>query len=270
MENTITTHRLDSKKELHERLKGSASNYPAATQLLQALMELPANITLAEEILQQHVLNENEISTIGFVYSYFCFNTHYDFYDDDLTPEESYCFYLNPDRTPDPSVPGADMPEIFRLLLRYGLNPNAVFEGETVLSNVVYCRNGYAAADTVQVLLDHGADPLLLTEDLESDFDHLDIDIYFDSLEQKSRPSYDSMIHCWLVMIAHLHNRYKDREIITVYNNRPGPCDLPPFRVEDFREHRNYGYCLTRVHSEEKNWSLHIFDRRTGWEVARL
>ena len=270
MDHTITTHRLNAEKELHERLKGSASDHPVATQLLQALMELPADLTQAEEILQRNVLNEDVISTIGFVYSYFCFYTHHDFFEDDLTPDESYYYFLNPNRTPDPSIPGADMPEIFRLLLRYGMNPNAVFEGETVLSNVLYCRNGYAAADTVQILLDHGADPLLLTEDLESEFDHLDVDIYYDSIELKNRPTYDSMIHCWLVMIAHLHNLYKGREIITVYNDRPGECDLPPFQVEDFREHRNYGYCLTRVHSKEKNWSLHIFDRRTGWEVARL
>ena len=187
-----------------------------------------------------------------------------------MTAEERYDFLLDPDPSPKPDQPGADMADVFRLLLRYGLDPNAVSEGETLLDSILYCCNGYASADTVQVLLDYGADPLLKPEHEESVFASLDFDVVFDSFEQYNRRCYDAMIHCWFVLIAHMKNRYEGEDIVTVYRHPRTDNELPPFQIEHLKDHRNYGWCLTNVPGRGSDWSLHIFDRRTGWEVARL
>lgn len=51
----------------------------------------------------------------------------------------------------------SNMPQVFDLLLEYGLDPNAVCEGETVLSSVSSVYNEYIAADTLALRMEHGA-----------------------------------------------------------------------------------------------------------------
>lgn len=54
------------------------------------------------------------------------------------------------------------MPQVFDLLLKYGLDPNAVCEGETVLSSVSSVYNEYIAADTMALLMEYGGNPNLV------------------------------------------------------------------------------------------------------------
>ena len=56
----------------------------------------------------------------------------------------------------------SNMPQVFDLLLKYGLDPNAVCEGETVLSCVSSVYNEYIAADTMVLLMEHGGNPNLV------------------------------------------------------------------------------------------------------------
>ncbi len=56
----------------------------------------------------------------------------------------------------------SNMPQVFDLLLKYGLDPNAVCEGETVLSSVSSVYNEYIAADTMALLMEHGGNPNLV------------------------------------------------------------------------------------------------------------
>ena len=266
----LSKHRLWAENALTKKLKDSVTDKQAALELLRALMPLPADLQTAETVLQSGALDRTEIAIIAFAYVDYCFNFYHGLYLEDLSKEERFKLLHNPDPSLDTRFPGADMPEVFLLLLRYGLDPNAVFEGETLIDSVVGCCNGYAAADTVQVLLDHGADPLLKQEGEETAYEALEFDIIFGAFNQSKRRFYDSWIHCWLVLIAHLHNEHNGKEIVTVYSRQRCDCELPDFKIEDFKNHRNYGFCLTNVPGNGENWSLHIFDRRTGWEVARL
>ena len=270
MEDLFYDNRIWAENALQKNLEGVTTEYQTALELLRALMTIPADLQKAEMILKSGVLTKSEIEIITFGYTNFCWGAYHDRYLEDLSEEERYDIMLNPDPSPDPDKPGADMTDVYLLLLRYGLDPNAVYDGEMLLGCVVDCCNGYAAADTVQVLLDHGADPLFKPEGDESVFEDLDFDIMFDAFNQSKRRFYDSRVHCWLVLIAFLHNEYQGKEIVTVYSKQRCDCELPDFKIEDLKEHRNYGFCLTNVSGRGENWSLHIFDKRTGWEVARL
>ena len=59
-------------------------------------------------------------------------------------------------------VLSSNMPQVFDLLLKYGLDPNAVCEGETVLSSVSSVYNEYIAADTMALLMEYGGNPNLV------------------------------------------------------------------------------------------------------------
>ena len=56
----------------------------------------------------------------------------------------------------------SNMPQVFDLLLKYGLDPNAVCVGETVLSSVSSVYNEYIAADIMALLMEHGGNPYLV------------------------------------------------------------------------------------------------------------
>ena len=43
-----------------------------------------------------------------------------------------------------------------------------------------------------------------------------------------------------------------------------------PFDPALLKEHQNYTFGISNVPGRGENWSLHIFDRRTFFEVARL
>lgn len=42
------------------------------------------------------------------------------------------------------------------------------------------------------------------------------------------------------------------------------------FEIEKLRNHEDYTFGLSHVESKGEPWSLHIFDKKTMWEVARL
>ncbi len=270
MDDRFAQERLWAENELDDRLKDREAQKQAAAGLLRALTAVPADLRAAEAVLESGALGRDEAAAVAFTYTDFCFNAYHCQYLGGVSDQRRTELMLDSDPSPDPGFPGADMKEAFALLLRYGLDPNAVSRRETLIGAVVNCCNGYAAADTLRLLLDHGADPLLKPEDDESPYADLEFDIIFGSVNQSKRRYYDSWVHCWLVLIAHLNNEFDGREIVTVCGKQRCDCPLPDFKVGDLREHENYGWCLTNVPGNGENWSLHIFDRRSGWEVARL
>ena len=139
----LSKHRLWAENALTKKLKDSVTDKQAALELLRALMPLPADLQTAETVLQSGALDRTEIAIIAFAYVDYCFNFYHGLYLEDLSKEERFKLLHNPDPSLDTRFPGADMPEVFLLLLRYGLDPNAVFEGETLIDSVVGCCNGY-------------------------------------------------------------------------------------------------------------------------------
>ena len=84
---------------------------------------------------------------------------------------------------------------------------------------------------------------------------------------RRDRRRYDALLHSWLVFLGYG----------AVLENGELPIDLFPetgdgglFEIEQFRKHRNYNFGLSHVKNRGEEWSLHIFDARTMWEVGRL
>ena len=236
----------------------------AGALLLKKLQETPTDLAAVEKILTEHHLGSDQITKVASLYLDSCFfafaENEYD------SPSTLY----HSSSAIDPSLPGACLPDLFRLLLKYGLEANSADDDVPLLTAVTDVYNGYVSADTLKLLLENGGDLRFHAEKSPDIFGNLDDDIYFDAFEQRNRRIYDARIHCWFVMLAHLHNEYNGKEIVTICNRLCCNNDLPPFKIEDLWAHENYGYCLTAVPGNGKSWSLHIFDRRTGCEVARL
>ena len=62
----------------------------------------------------------------------------------------------------------------------------------------------------------------------------------------------------------------KERVICFPKRDHNSEFDVKPFEMSDLKEHRNYTFALSNVEGQGENWSLHIIDKRTLWEVARL
>ena len=164
------------------------------------------------------------------------------------------------------------LPSIISLLLSYGLEPNAVYNDDdgwgdrNIMEAVCGVDTGFAAADTLALLLEHGGDPNLVL-DGEPLFEQVDFDVIFGAAEQGNRQRYAALVHCWLVLIGY-GGKLSDGKL---------PLDVFPkydsdeeFNCSELREHRNYTFCLSHVPGRGEAWSMHIFDRRTLWEIARL
>ena len=84
--------------------------------------------------------------------------------------------------------------ELIQLLLQYGLEPNAVYDDSNVLWELQYVDNGYIAADTLALLLEHGG-RVDLELDGEELFSDLDFSVMLDAFNQNDRQRYDGLVH---------------------------------------------------------------------------
>lgn len=231
-------------------------------ELLKALLKLPTDLSAIENLLKSNSYTADEISRAGYDYAEDCWSDCLDYFD---THDEEWSRFHT---SVIPDILSSKMFQIFELLLNYGLNPNAVCDGETVMCAVSSVYNEYVAADTLKLLIEHGGNPYL-TVDGQSLFDIMDMYIVLDIFEQSTRRIYDSIVHCYLVLLG--YGDYSNEEYpIDIFAERRSECDLPSFRIEDFKNHRNYYYGISNVSCHGDSWSLHIFDKRTNWEVARL
>ena len=165
-----------------------------------------------------------------------------------------------------PDMRSAYLYRIIELLLEFGLDPNAKAEGESLLRWLPFIENEYVGADTLALLFEHGADPGLKDGDGESVFLDLDFDVSFGAMEQRDRRIFDAEVHSWLVYIG-CGARLEDGSLPVEPFSADGET---PFDVSDLRQHRNYTFGLSHINSKGERWTLHIFDKRTMWEAARM
>lgn len=67
-----------------------------------------------------------------------------------------------------------------------------------------------------------------------------------------------------------LHSTYVFDLVQLLLDYGLNPNAVHGFDIHELRNHRNFTFGLSWVPCRGKNWSLHIFDKRTLWEVARL
>ena len=217
-------------------------------RLMEPLMAMPPDFAAAERLLEQEQYPSESISKVGTKFVWECTGECHDHFRGNV-----------PLRCEDivPGLHSTYLCEVLSLLLRYGLDPNAVIDDENIMDDLRCLDNGYIAADTLVLLMEHGGDPNLICEG-HSIFTEIDFCAFFDAREQEDRRRYSSLIHCWMVYLAFGATNSDGSPPITV---------SPGFDIRELKDHRQFYFGITKG---ESTWpDIHIFDRRDMWEVAR-
>lgn len=226
------------------------------TKLLDKLNELPPSLDKISRLISEGDYSKDDISLVGAKFVDGCTSI-----DDGSMPLSQYF----------PVEPHAPyLYEILKLLLEKGLDPNAVYEGINIMQELLYISTPYVAADCLALLLENGCDL-----DLEVDgwrfFDDLDFDVIFDAFNQEARVCYDSLVHCWFVALG-FGGRLRDGsipvDVFDIYDE--DYIKKRPFDLALLKDHQNYTFGISNVPWRGESYSIHIFDKRTFYEVARM
>ena len=230
--------------------------------LFGMLLKIPPGVHEIRSFLKSARLSSEQVSRVATKFAYECFyDTVESVYEGERGAQYFFC-----DVGLDERRHSAYLPKVTELLLEFGLNPNLVFDGENIMMLMMCVVNEYAAADTLALLLENGGN--LDTEvDGLTVFDEIDCAVTLDAIEQRNRNVYDSLVHCWLVCLgygARLKNKETPVDVFYEHNSDE------VFDLRKLKKHRNYTFGLSHTPSRGSAWSLHIFDKQTMWEVARL
>ena len=162
-----------------------------------------------------------------------------------------------------PGIESSHLLEAIRILLDYGLDPNASMDQESINSNIMYSmlfvENGYQAADAAKLMLEHGGNPnIVIAEEDMPAFMMWDF-WYFLGGDVESRYIADSVVHYIMVYLGFGAKWRNGDEIIKTFGD---------FKVSDFIDHRKYYYGIVRSETEETLW-VSFFEKATNREVAR-
>ena len=209
------------------------------TQIAEGLLAIPPMMEEAERLLKTEKYSSQELMQIALDFINAC----------RWEGGPSYAPYLY---------------QVMELLLRYGLDPKEKQDGHELLLALLFVEHEYMAADTLGLLLEHGADPNWGPVDNESAFEMLDFDIWFGALEQNKREVYDAWLHSWMVFIGYGAAAPEGKSPVEVFREYDSE-EL--FDLGKLRQHRNY-YC--GLSFEGKDICVHVYDKGTMWEVARM
>ena len=231
--------------------------------LLQALLQVPPNLTFVQEQLQTGQYSPQQVTELGYRFAEECWNEDLDSEDRGFYSEEFDYYWREPDAVPERH--SFFLYEVFDLLLKFGLDPNHTVAGDYgIMDYIFHIVNGYVAADTLKLLFDHGGNPHLIS-DGENMFDQVCFDVDFDAVEQTDRRRYDSLVHCWMVLLAYGGKSTDEGGFVDVFTEYSDNIKVS-FDLKKLKEHRNYYIGVTHG----QHLTINIFDKRTYWEVARF
>jgi len=226
-------------------------------RLFDYLMEIPVDLAAVEHYLCVEALTADEVTRAAIVYAEKC------------QFEIGDWEYENRRKCPEGIVPGfhsTQLVEVIELLLKYRLQPNAIYENNyNIMDAMEYIDNDFLAADAVALLTEHGGNPGIIL-DGESLFDRIDFDIFYCANENDSVPY---RVHLWMVLLAQEAklDHLKDYQLSLCPVKAPRLDYGKPFDLKRLSEHRNYYYGFTENGTYP---TLHIYDKCTQWEVARV
>ena len=230
--------------------------------LLDMLLQIPPDLEAIRTQLESGRFSSDIIARVSLEFIDICYGESLDRERGKQYETEYYSI--------DPAVAEGEhstcLVEIVKLLLGYGLDPNAIVDGSSMMVLICLVENEYIAADTLALLLEHGGN-IHLKADGESVFGEIDFDVIFDALNQYDRRRYDSLVHCWFVWLGYGAQPENGTTAVDVFRDiNTGEM----FDISRLKNHRNYTFGLSHVPGRGEKWSLHIFDKQTMWEVARL
>ena len=168
-----------------------------ATKLYSLLFTHSFSLEILRHELASGIYSPDDVSTAGFQYVDDCAC--------DLMDEN----WQSPCRACGELLSGfrsSHMLEALKCLLEYGLDPNALYGEDADQSNIMselrYVENGYLAADSLALLLDHGGNPSIKKNGVSLIRD-VNFDLYFDLNNQENRERYDSLVHYWMVLVGY-------------------------------------------------------------------
>ena len=232
---------------------------PEAEPLFDLMLQIPPDLPRLREALRKGCFSGDDINRMAIDFVYECSG-------DEPPEKQEVGDYFWGEQRLRPEQSSAYLYPIMELLLDHGLDPNAVADGEPLLRWLPYIENEYVGADTLALLFEHGADPDLKDGDGESLFLDLDFDVIFGANNKRDRRAFDAWVHSWLVYIGYGAKLEDGSLPVEVFE----PGDDIEFDINYLRQHRNYTFGLSHIHSKGECWTLHIFDKRTMWEAARL
>ena len=232
-----------------------------AKELFDLLMQMPPDLLRIRAELSDGGFSAGDINRAAIAFAEEC-----QWEEEDRPHEQEVGDYYWAEAKTLPDLHSTYLYRITVLLLEFGLDPNAKADGKCLPYYLPFIENEYVGADTLALLFEHGADPGLKGSDGKSLFLDLDFAVWFDALEMYDRRAYDARVHCWLVYIGY-GARLEDGSLPLEPFSADGET---PFDISELRQHRNYTFGLSHIHSKGERWTLHIFDKRTMWEAARM
>ena len=232
------------------------------SDLLQALLQVPPNLTFVREQLLSGRYSPQQVTELGYHYAEECWYEDLDADNSEFYSEEFDYYWREANTIADRH--SFYLYEVIDLLLKHGLDPNYTVDHDFCLMEfVIGIVNGYIAADTLILLLESGGTPNLISSG-ENMFDQICFDVDFDAIEQRDRRRYDSLVHCWMVLLAYGGKTKDEGGTIDVFTEYSDNIKVI-FDLKKLKEHRNYYVGVTHG----KHLTVNIFDKRTYWEVAR-
>ncbi len=231
---------------------------------LNTLLQIPPDYKSAEEYIKTGLLSTQEISELAWKYIQECLFEEDDDHELLAYPVDEGTVYWK-----EPQINlnwhSAYLPDVMNLLLKYGLDPNYSLAGKnTLAAEITYIINEYVAADTLKLLFENGGNPMLCF-DGETLYDEIAFDVWFAAMEMDDRRRYDSIVHCWFVLLAFGGHPYTGVGPVDIYPNSSS-AGFVDFDLQLLKNHRDYFFGIT--HDDGR--TIHIFDKHTFWEVARL
>jgi len=163
-----------------------------------------------------------------------------------------------------PGIESSHLVEAIKILLRYGLDPNKIFHYDdngsqaNIMKQMMFVYNGYQSADAAAEMLEHGANPSLIIEDISLIRDLNWELMFFIRGDVEFRYFSDSVAHYWMVFIGYGAKLEDGGESVDPFDG---------FDISNFRNHRQYYYGM--IHTEDGGMDIAFFDKDTNREVAR-
>jgi hypothetical protein len=148
-----------------------------------------------------------------------------------------------------------------KLLLKHGMDPNYIYEGENVLWNIKYIDFQDVGPSAMRLLLEHGGDPNL--KDPEGSSQSL-LDAIITSVEyDEFTHEFAYVVKCMLVLLAFGAPGEDDDALLTMKEG---------YDVTIFKRFEKYFYEIEALPRPSYPcygyWRMHLYEKETNIEVA--
>ncbi len=238
---------------------------PNLAEQKECLFEIPPDLSAFSDVKP----TADQASEIAAEYVEMCWNEGVAVTDDADYSYDGYLSWCNKEPAIIPNLHSTYLYEVMDYLLQFGMDPNYIKDGDwSLMEHIMHVVNGYVGADTLKLLLENGGNPNLVN-DHETLFSAIDYNVGFDASGQLDRRAYDALVHCWMVLIGFGGKPSNGTTPLDLFDEW-NPQAEAPFEIEKLKNHKNYTFGITHSANRGNSPTIHIFDKRTYWEVARL